>query len=409
MVAGLGLACILGLIAHRLRLPPIAGYIIAGVIIGPFTPGYVADLDLAGELSELGVILLMFGVGLHFTPGDLLAVRRIAVPGAIGQIAAATGLGTLLGLSLGWSVGAGVIFGLSLSVASTVVLLRALQDRHLVETPRGRIAVGWLVVEDLVMVLALVLIPPLAGVLGGDAAPASDAAQTVAAYGIETVTATILVTAGKVSAFVMLMLVVGRRIIPMALHYAAHTGSRELFRLTVLAIALGVAFGSSVLFGVSFALGAFFAGMVMAGSRLSSQAMKDTLPLRDAFAVLFFVSVGMLFNPAALVGDPLALVLTVAVIVFAKSAVAFGIVRAFGYDRQVALTVSASLAQIGEFSFILIVLGSKLDIVPPEARDLVVAGAMISILVNPMLFWLLDRAVAASVRDADGAGGGQAR
>ncbi len=391
IVVGLCLAFGLALLAQRLRLPLIAGYLLAGVIVGPFTPGYVADQKLATELAELGVILLMFGVGLHFSLRDLLSVKSIAVPGAVGQIAVATGAGVVLAWALGWSLGAGLIFGLSLSVASTVVLLRALQDRGLIETQQGKIAVGWLIVEDLVMVVSLVLIPPLAGVLGGDTQPVEGQAAEVAALGFGPVLGTLMVTVIKVGAFVALMLVVGQRVIPAILHYVAHTGSRELFRLSVLAIALGVAFGSSTLFGVSFALGAFFAGMVMAGSTLSQQAARETLPLRDAFAVLFFVSVGMLFNPMVIVTAPVALVATVAIIVGVKAAVAYGIVKAFGYERAVALTISTSLAQIGEFSFILIVMGLSLGIVPQEAKDLVVAGAMLSILGNPLLFGLLDR------------------
>ncbi len=391
IVVGLCLAFVLALGAQRLRLPLIAGYLLAGVIVGPFTPGYVADQKLATELAELGVILLMFGVGLHFSVRDLMSVKSIAIPGAVGQIAVATGAGVVLAWALGWGLGAGVIFGLSLSVASTVVLLRALQDRQLIQTDKGKIAVGWLIVEDLVMVVSLVLIPPLAGLLGGAAQPVEGQAAEVAALGVGPVVATLLVTAVKVGAFVALMLVVGQRVIPAVLHYVAHTGSRELFRLSVLAIALGVAFGSSALFGVSFALGAFFAGMVMAGSTLSQQAARETLPLRDAFAVLFFVSVGMLFNPMVVVTAPVALVATFAIIVGVKSVAAYGIVRAFGYDKGVGLTISASLAQIGEFSFILIVMGLSLGIVPQEAKDLVVAGAMLSILSNPLLFRLLDR------------------
>ncbi len=391
IVIGLTLAFGLALLAQRLKLPLIAGYLLAGVIVGPFTPGYVADQKLATELAELGVILLMFGVGLHFSVRDLVAVRSIAVPGAVGQIAVATGAGAALGWGLGWGLGAGVIFGLSLSVASTVVLLRALQERGLVETDRGRIAVGWLIVEDLVMVVSLVLIPPLAGLLGGQAQPVEGQAAEVAALGLGPVLATLLVTAVKVGAFVGLMLLVGQRVIPALLHHVAHTGSRELFRLSVLAVALGVAFGSSALFGVSFALGAFFAGMVMAGSTLSQQAARETLPLRDAFAVLFFVSVGMLFNPAVLVDAPLALLAVVVIIVGVKSVVAYGIMRAFGHARATGLTIAVSLAQIGEFSFILIVMGLSLGIVPPQAKDLVVAGAMLSILANPALFGALDR------------------
>ncbi len=393
LAVGLGLAFVMGLVAQRLRLPPIIGYLVTGIIIGPFTPGFVADQALAAELAEIGVILLMFGVGLHFSLKDLLSVRAIAIPGAIGQIAAATLLGMVLAWAMGWSVGAGLVFGLSLSVASTVVLLRALQERRLVETERGRIAVGWLIVEDLVMVLTLVLLPPLAGLLGGIETRGTGDFGLASRLGIGTVWTTLGVTAVKVGIFVALMLVVGRRVIPWVLHYVAHTGSRELFRLAVLAIALGVAYGSASLFGVSFALGAFFAGMVLAESQLSTQAAKETLPLRDAFAVLFFVSVGMLFNPAVLVENPLAVIATFLIIVVGKSAAAYAIVRAFRHPREVALTIAASLAQIGEFSFILAVLGVKLEIVPPEMRDLVVAGAILSILLNPLLFVLLERVI----------------
>ena len=392
IVIGLSLAFLLGLIAQRLRLPMLAGYLLAGIIIGPFTPGYVANQELATELAELGVILLMFGVGLHFSLKDLLSVKTIAIPGALGQITVATGAGLGLALLMGWGVGAGLIFGLSLSVASTVVLLRALQDRDLVASDRGRIAVGWLIVEDVVMVLALVLIPPLAGLLGGIAQPVDgEAEQEVIRLGFGPITATLAVTLAKFAAFVALMLIVGRKVIPWILHYVAHTGSRELFRLGVLSIALGVAFGSSQIFGVSFALGAFFAGMVMAGSTLSQQAMRETLPLRDAFAVLFFVSVGMLFNPAVIVEAPLALLATVLIILLVKSLAAYAIVRAFGHEKGTALTIATSLAQIGEFSFILIVMGVKLAIVPAMAKDLVVAGALISILANPLIFSWLDR------------------
>jgi CPA2 family monovalent cation:H+ antiporter-2 len=410
LVAGFGLAFLFGLLAQRLKLPLIAGYLIAGVLIGPFTPGFVANLDLATELAELGVILLMFGVGLHFSPRDLMAVKALAVPGAVGQISVATAFGSLVGWFLGWSFGAGLIFGLALSVASTVVLLRALQDRDLVQTEKGRVAVGWLIVEDLVMVMALVLIPPLAGLLGGTPVPVGEDAEIVAevtsGIGIGPIAATVLITLVKAAAFVALMLVIGRRVIPWVLHFVSHTRSRELFRLAVLAIALGVAYGATHFFGVSFALGAFFAGMVMSSSTLSSQAMRETLPLRDAFAVLFFVSVGMLFNPEIVLAKPLALIATVATIVGIKAMAAYYIVRAFGHDHDKGLTIAASLAQIGEFSFILITMGVTLDIVPPEARDLVVAGAMISILANPLLFHLLDRrwarkALAAEAKSAE--------
>ena len=403
LVAGFGLAFLFGLLAQRLKLPLIAGYLLAGVVIGPFTPGFVADMGLASELAELGVILLMFGVGLHFSPRDLMAVKAIAVPGAIGQIAVATAFGTAMGWALGWSLGAGLIFGLALSVASTVVLLRALQDRDLVTSDKGRVAVGWLIVEDLVMVLSLVLIPPLAGLLGGTAMPVAEEAEIVAevGIGIGPIAATVLITLAKAAAFVALMLVGGQRVIPWVLHFVSQTRSRELFRLSVLAIALGVAYGATHFFGVSFALGAFFAGMVMSSSTLSQQAMRETLPLRDAFAVLFFVSVGMLFNPTVIISDPLALIGTVAIIIFVKSVAAYYIVRGFRHDHDKALTIAASLAQIGEFSFILITMGVTLDIVPTEARDLVVAGAMISILANPLLFHLLDRREARKIALAE--------
>ncbi len=389
MASGLALALILGLLAHRLKLPLIAGYLAAGVIIGPFTPGYVADQKIATELAEIGVILLMFGVGLHFSLRELMAVRRIAVPGALGQIAVAVAFGAGLGWLMGWSLGAGLIFGLALSVASTVVLLRALQDRGMVGAGAGKIAVGWLIVEDLVMVLALVMIPPLSGILGGQTQPLDPELAAVREWGIGALGATLFVTLAKVAAFVAVMLLAGTRVIPWLLDYAAQTGQRELFRLSVLAIALGVALAAAKIFGVSFALGAFFAGMVMAGSTLSAQAMKDTLPLRDAFAVLFFVSVGMLFDPSILWTEPFAVLVTVAIIVGVKAAVAYGIVLACGHPKDTALTVAASLAQIGEFSFIVIVMGVQMEIVPVEARDLVVAGAIVSILANPLLFRLL--------------------
>ena len=380
-----------GFLAQKLRLPTIAGYLLAGVIIGPFTPGYVADQKLANELAELGVILLMFGVGLHFSLKDLLSVRAVAVPGAIGQIASATLLGMALAWAMGWTLGAGIVFGLALSVASTVVLLKALQERRLVESERGRIAVGWLIVEDIVMVLTLVLLPPLAGLLGGVSPINAEDRSLVMWLGLGQIWGTLTIIGVKLIAFLTLMLVVGRKLVPWLLHHVAHSGSRELFRLSVLAIALGIAFGASSLFGVSFALGAFFAGMVMAESPLSSQATRETLPLRDAFAVLFFVSVGMLFNPVVLADHPVAVIAVFLIIVVGKSAAAYLIVRAFRYPRSVALTISASLAQIGEFSFILMVLGAQLQIIPAIARDLVVAGAILSILVNPFLFLALDR------------------
>lgn len=379
--AGLGLAFVFGAIANRLKLPVLVGYLVAGVVVGPFTPGYVADQELAPQLAEIGVILLMFGVGLHFSVKDLLAVRKIAIPGAVVQILAATAMGIGLAHLLGWTLGAGIVFGLALSVASTVVLLRALQERRLIETDRGRIAVGWLIVEDLAMVLALVLLPALSGMMGGEAPPPGPGG----------VAGAFAITIGKVAAFVALMLIVGRRVIPWILHRIAHTGSRELFRLAVLAIALGVAFGSAALFGVSFALGAFFAGMIMAESELSQQAANETLPLRDAFAVLFFVSIGMLFNWSVILREPLAVLATLAIIVIGKSVAAWMIVIAFKRPQSVALTISASLAQIGEFSFILAGLGVSLKLLPKEGQDLILAGAILSILLNPLLFAVLDK------------------
>ena len=381
LAVGLVLAFVLGTIARRLKLSPIVGYLVAGVLVGPYTPGFDADVELAMQLSEVGVILLMFGVGLHFSVEDLMEVKTIAIPGAIAQIAVATAMGWGLAWWLGWPVMQGLVFGLALSCASTVVLLRALEDRRLLDTRRGRIAVGWLIVEDLVMVVALVLLPALAGALGGegDGKPVT----------LGTVTVSLLVTALKVGAFVAVMMIVGRRFIPSALERAAGLGSRELFTLAVLAIALGVAYGSAMLFGVSFALGAFFAGMLLSGD-LSHRAASDSLPLRDAFAVLFFVAVGMLFDPAILLERPLEVLATFAIITVGKSVAAYAIVRAFGHPASTALTISASLAQIGEFSFILAGLGVALEILPPEGRDLVLAGALLSIVANPILFQLLD-------------------
>jgi CPA2 family monovalent cation:H+ antiporter-2 len=380
IVAALTLAWAFATVAQRLKLPPLVGYLLAGIVIGPFTPGYVADQNLAGQLAEIGVILLMFGVGLHFSLDDLLSVRKIAIPGAIAQIVCATLLGMGLATWLGWPIGAGLVFGLALSVASTVVLLRALQERRLIETERGRIAVGWLIVEDIAMVLALVLLPVIAGLLQGE--QGASPSEVALALGL---------TAAKLAAFVAVMLLVGRRVIPWILHYMAHTGSRELFRLSVLVIALGAAFGAAELFGVSLALGAFFAGMILSESKLSQQAATETLPLRDAFAVLFFVSVGMLFDPMILIREPVPVVATLLIILIGKSLAAYAIVRAFGYPNATALTISASLAQIGEFSFILANLGVGLALLPEQGRDLILAGAIISILINPFLFGGLDR------------------
>ena len=359
IVAGLGLAFVFGALANRFRIPPLVGYLIAGVLVGPHTPGFVADQHLALELAELGVILLMFGVGLHFSLKDLLSVRAIAVPGAIVQIAFATALGAALAWQLGWSAGAGLVFGLALSVASTVVLLRALQEHRLIETERGRIAVGWLIVEDLAMVLALVLLPALAGMLGGTEQGTERAPDLFSLQFDFGIWGVVGITFAKVAAFVVVMLVVGRRVIPWILHYVAHTGSRELFRLAVLAIALGVAFGAANLFGVSLALGAFFAGMIMSESALSHQAASESLPLRDAFSVLFFVSVGMLFDPTSLAENTWPILATLSIIVVGKSVAAFVIVVAFRYPIATALMISASLAQIGEFSFILAELGVR--------------------------------------------------
>ncbi len=391
IVGGIVLAFILGAIANRLRLPPLIGYLCAGIVVGPHTPGYTADQALAPELAELGVILLMFGVGLHFSIKDLMAVKRIAIPGAIVQIGIATLLGMLVAFGLGWSWGQGLVFGLALSVASTVVLLRALQERDLLESPQGRIAVGWLIVEDLAMVLTLVLLPALAGPLMGDDSKASSGDVLLAVFA----------TLGKVAAFVAVMLVVGRRFIPWMLERIVWTGSRELFRLGVLATALGVAFGAYALFGVSFALGAFFAGMVLAESEFSHRAAEESLPLRDAFSVLFFVSVGMLFDPMVLVNDPWGVLATLFIILVGKSLAAMGIVRAFGHSAKTGMTIAVSLAQIGEFSFILASLGVYLEILPERGQALILAGALLSILLNPVLFRLLDLYSARTDRGGD--------
>ena len=382
IAAGLGLAFALGLGAARLGLPPILAYLVAGVVVGPFTPGFVADSGLASQLAELGVILLMFGVGLHFSIEDLLKVRRIAVPGAVAQIAAATLLGALVARAWGWSWATGIVFGLSLSVASTVVLLRALEDRGILDSVDGRIAVGWLIVEDLATVLALVLLPALAGALG--ATPPAGAAPAHAAGG--SLLATIGITVLKISVFLAVMLVGGRRVVPWVLGRVVKTGSRELFTLAVLAVALGIAVGSAALFDVSFALGAFFAGVIVSESDFSHEAATNALPLQDAFAVLFFVSVGMLFDPMILVRQPLQVLSVVLIILVGKSLAAFGIVLGFRYSIHTALTISASLAQIGEFSFILAALGVSLGLLPVEAQSLIVAGSLLSITLNPFVF-----------------------
>ncbi len=401
IVACISLAFIFGAIANRLRISPLVGYLVAGVVIGPFTPGYVADQSIAPQLAEIGVILLMFGVGMHFSLKDLLSVRAIAIPGAVAQIAAATLLGWGLAWWLGWSAGGGLVFGLALSVASTVVLLRALQERRLVQTDRGRIAVGWLIVEDIAMILALVILPPLGALLN---AATDGLPESASAIQVRDVLTALVLTLAKVTLFVVLMLVVGRRVIPWILHYIAHTGSRELFRLCVLAIGLGIAFGAAQLFDVSFALGAFFAGMVLAESELSQRAAEESLPLRDAFAVLFFVSVGMLFDPTILLSNPISVLATLFIIIIGKSLAAFAIVRAFGHPNGTAALIAASLAQIGEFSFILAALGVDVGLLPPEGRDLVVTGAILSILLNPVAFLVAERLVPQRAAPAPAAG-----
>jgi CPA2 family monovalent cation:H+ antiporter-2 len=364
IVMGLVLAFALGFVASRLRVPPLVGYLLAGIVVGPYTPGIAVDASFATDLSEIGVILLMFGVGLHFSMADLYAVRWIAVPGAILQIAVATVIGAAVAMTWGWSFGAGLVLGLSLSVASTVVLLRALDEHNALATGNGRIAVGWLIVEDL-------------GMLGGTAAEAGGG--MLAALGL---------TFGKLVLFGVIVLTIGPRFVPWVLGQAARTGSHELFTLCVLAVALGIAYGSAQLFDVSFALGAFAAGIVLAKSELSHRAAEESLPLQHAFAVLFFVSVGMLFDPAILVREPGALVAVLLIVLVGKSIAAFGIVLAFGYPMATALTVSAALAQIGEFSFILAGLGMTIGLLPPEGRDFILGGAILSITLNPLLFGL---------------------
>jgi CPA2 family monovalent cation:H+ antiporter-2 len=379
IAAGLGLALVFGFVAMRMKLPALVGYLLAGVVIGPFTPGFVADASIASQLSEIGVMLLMFGVGLHFSLDDLLAVRKIAVPGAVVQMTVATALGMALAHWWGWNLGGALVFGLSLSVASTVVLLRALEGRGVLDSFNGRIAVGWLVVEDLAMVLVLVLLPPLGGWLAGNT-------ET----DISALWRTLGLTVLQVGGFIALMLVVGRRFFPWVLWQVQRTGSRELFTLCVVAAAVSIAFGSTALFGVSFALGAFFAGMVMRESEFSHRAAEESLPLRDAFAVLFFVSVGMLFDPWVIVERPLQVLAVVGIIMVGKSLAAGILVLAFRYPLNTALTVSASLAQIGEFSFILIGLGASIGLLPPEGQSLVLAGALISIALNQFTFTMVE-------------------
>jgi CPA2 family monovalent cation:H+ antiporter-2 len=385
--AALGLALVVGFIAVRFfKLPALVGYLIAGILIGPATPGFVADVHLAQQLAEIGVMLLMFGVGLHFSLDDLLSVKRIALPGALVQIAVATAMGMGLAWFWGWPIAAGIVFGLALSVASTVVLLRALESRGLVESVNGRIAVGWLVVEDLVMVLALVLLPALAG----DSAPA----QADAVHAARPLWLSVTLTLGKVAAFVVLMLVGGRKLFPWLLWQVARTGSRELFTLCVIAAAVSIAFLAGTLFDVSFALGAFLAGMVLRESELSYRAAEESLPLRDAFAVLFFVSVGMLFDPKILIEQPLMVAAVVGVIVLGKSIAATALVLLLRYPLNTALTVSAGLAQIGEFSFIIAALGVSLNILPQQGQNLILAGAIVSIALNPLLFQAIEPAQA---------------
>jgi CPA2 family monovalent cation:H+ antiporter-2 len=388
---GLGLALVGGLIAVRVGLSPIVGYLLAGIAVGPFTPGFVGDATLAPQLAEIGVILLMFGVGMHFSPKDLWSVKGVALPGALGQIVVATAMGLGLAAWWGWPLGEGLVFGLSLSVASTVVLLKALEARGTLASDNGRIAVGWLVVEDLVMVLVLVLLPPLASLLGaapGDASSAtSSAASSLGTLG------TVLITLGKVALFVVLMLTIVTRIFHWLMRTVSGTGSRELFTLTAVALAIGTAYLASHFFGVSFALGAFFAGVVVNSSDESHRAAEDLQPLQDAFSVLFFVAVGMLFDPSILIDEPWRVLAVIGVIVIGKSLVAAVIVRLLGRSNGTALEVAASLAQIGEFSFILGALGKSLGLMSDDAYALMLAGALLSIVVNPLVFRLATRSV----------------
>ena len=384
LALSLALAFVFGLVAVRLRLPALVGYLLAGIVLGPYTPGLEADVHLAPQLAEIGVMLLMFGVGTHFSLRDLMSVKGIALPGAIAQILVATALGAGAAHLWGWSLGAGIVFGLALSVASTVVLLRALEQQGTLESADGRIAVGWLIVEDLVMVLALVLLPALAGVLGGEA-PAGDGGASVDLW------RTLGITLGKVALFVVLMLVVGARVFPWVLKRVARTNSRELFTLAAIALALGVAYGSAKLFDVSVALGAFFDGMVLNGSELSHRASTYLQPMQDIFAALFFVAVGMLFDPLVLLQHPLEVVAVLAIIVVGKSLAALGIVLLLKRPLSTALTVSAALAQIGEFSFILAVMGVNLKLLPPQGQSYILAGALLSITINPLVFKLVSR------------------
>ena len=394
LAAGFGIALILGFAAERMKVPALVGYLAAGILIGPTTPGFVADMHIAAQLSEIGVMLLMFGVGLHFSLDDLMAVKRIAIPGAVVQMVCATLLGMAVAWGWGWTWGHGLLLGLSLSCASTVVLLKALEARGLLDSMNGRIAVGWLVVEDLATVLVLVLLPPLAGVLGGEAQHAD---------GPQEIWLAIARTLLEVCAFIGLMMIVGRKLIPWLLWHIAATGSRELFTLSIVAAAIGIAFGAAQLFSVSFALGAFFAGMVMRESEFSHRAAEESLPLRDAFSVLFFVSVGMLFQPSILIDKPMQVLAIVAIIMIGKSLAAMALVLALRYPLNTALTVAASLAQIGEFSFILAGLGQALGLMTNEGMSLILAGALFSIALNPLMFsaieplrrWVLEKSAVA--------------
>jgi CPA2 family monovalent cation:H+ antiporter-2 len=386
LAVGFGLAFVLGAIASRLKLSPLLGYLLAGVLIGPSTPGFVADEGLAQEVADVGVILLMFGVGLHFSPRDLMSVRGVAVPMTLLTIILTVAAGIAASMLVGWGLEAGVVFGLSLSVASTVVSLRNLQDKRVMQTERGKLTVGWLVVEDLAMVLAMVLLPTWAQIRSG-----TENGEAMTVLQMQDAGIAVALTLGKVAAFGLIMLLAGKRLVPWILHRVVHMGSRELFRLCVLAIALGVAYAASAVFGISVALGALFAGLIMAESELSQQAANETLPLRDAFAVLFFVSVGMLFDPRVLLGNPWPLIATVGIIVVFRSAVSFALLRAFGKSREAAAMVTGARGQIGEFSFILAGIGLQLDLIPEETRNAILGGAIISIVLNPLLFAVLDR------------------
>ena len=402
LAVGFGMALIFGYIAARLRLPPLIGYLIAGIIISPNTPGIVGDIHLANQLAELGVMFLMFGVGMHFSLNDLLQVRRIALPGAILQIAVATLLGIGVSMYWGWSFGSALIFGLSLSCASTVVLLKALGDRGLLDSVNGKIAVGWLLVEDLVMVLALVLLPATAVLMGGHALPGTDTSQSI--------WLTIGITLLKVTGFIAFMLIIGKRLVPMIMQFVARLGSRELFTLTVVAAAVSIAYGSYAVFGVSMALGAFFAGMVVKESDFSHRAEEETLPLREIFSILFFVSVGMLFDPSILIEEPLRILAVIAIIMVGKTLAAMALVLFFRYPINTALTVGASLAQIGEFSFILATLGLSLGLLTPDAQNLILAGALFSITLNSFVFsaiepvqrWIRERSHLARLLERSG-------